>query len=216
MAIAEPIRILVVEDHHITRAGLILVLKQCEDFEVIGEAADGLSAIEKALELKPAIVLTDIGLPTMSGIEVATELKSKLPETRVIALTSHDDDQTVFAALGAGADGYCLKDIAQDQLYLAIKSVHAGACWLDPAIAKRVLNASVKSPKKTESTDFGLSARELEVLGLIVDGLSNHQIANQLVISHDTVKTHMRHILEKLVVADRTQAAVKALRQGLI
>jgi DNA-binding NarL/FixJ family response regulator len=160
----------------------------------------------------------DIGLPNISGIDAAREIKTKLPETRVIMLTSHERDEDVLAALAAGADGYCLKTIEMEQLATAINSVQSGAVWLDPAVARFVIQNCLGSApaKSAKQTTFPLSDRELEVLALVVDGLSNQEIAKRLIVSETTVKTHMRHIMEKLAVTDRTQAAVKALRQGLV
>jgi two-component system, NarL family, response regulator LiaR len=213
---AERITVLVVDDHQITRRGLVLTLQPYEQFSVAGEAADGRAAVEQSLALRPAVILMDVSMPILDGIDAMKEIKSKLPETRVIVLTANDSDDNIFVALAAGADGYCLKDIAADQLSIAILAVHSGAAYLDPAIARRVLQSRVAlKPKTADKNSFFLSERELEVLKLIVDGFSNQQIAEHLFISIDTVKTHMRHILEKLAVSDRTQAAVKAVRQGL-
>lgn len=213
---SNPISVLVVDDHQITRKGLVLTLQQYDRFRIVGEAADGRAAIEKSLQVLPAVILMDIGMPILGGIEALTEIKRKLPETRVIVLTANDSDDSVFAALAAGADGYCLKNIGAEQLSIAIIAVQSGAAFLDPAIASRVLQSCVASKPKSDKNTFFLSEREQEVLALLVDGLSNQQIAERLFISNDTVKTHMRHILEKLAVSDRTQAAVKAIRHGLI
>jgi DNA-binding NarL/FixJ family response regulator len=213
------ITILLVDDYLVTRIGLKFSLAQVENFEVVGEAGDGAAAIQQALELRPAIVLMDIGLPNISGIDAAREIKSKLPQTRVIMLTSHERDEDVLAALAAGADGYCLKTIEMDQLATAINSVQSGAVWLDPAVARFVIQNCLGAPAAKSAkpaTTFPLSDRELEVLALVVDGMSNQEIAKRLIVSETTVKTHMRHIMEKLAVTDRTQAAVKALRQGLV
>jgi two-component system, NarL family, response regulator LiaR len=216
MADSGLISVLVVDDHLITRRGLVLVLQQCAQFSVVGEAGDGRAAVEQSISLHPAVILMDIGMPILDGIDAMKEIKSKLPETRVIVLTANDSEDSIFVALAAGADGYCLKNIGADQLAIAIMAVHSGAAYLDPAIARRVLQFRLDvQPKTTDKNNFFLSDRESEVLKLIVDGLSNQQIAERLFISIDTVKTHMRHILEKLAVSDRTQAAVKAVRQGL-
>lgn len=217
-----------VEDHEITRVGLRLTLEQSPDIEIIGEAADGKEATEAAIALRPHVVLMDIGLPSVDGIEATALIKKALPNTRIIMLTSHDNDRDIFAALGAGADGYCLKETATTQLVMAIKTVAEGAAWLDPGIAGKVLRASVMGAKPNSSpyTLSGadhqkvagprLSQREIDVLKLVVDGLSNQAIAERLFLSIETVKTHMRRIMEKLAVSDRTQAAVKAMREGLL
>lgn len=219
----KPITILIAEDHEITRVGLRLTLEQVLDFKVVGEAEDGRSTIIKVAELKPQVVLMDIGLPLMDGIEAAQKIKSQMPEVRVIMLTSHDNDQDIFAALSGGADGYCLKEISSNQLAMAIRTVADGAAWLDPGVANRVLRACA-SPAPAQNLDSSkpapgnspLSQREIDVLRLVVEGMSNQEIAEKLVLSVETVKTHMRHIMEKLAVTDRTQAAVKAMRQGLV
>jgi len=222
MSIAtDKIKLLLVEDHHITRTGLRLALEQEPKFVIVGEAADGHSAIKQAVELQPDVILMDIGLPGMSGIEAAVAIKEKLPSCRVIMVTSHDMQEDVIAALAANCDGYCLKDIDGAQLTRAIVSVHNGAIWLDPSIAKKVIKVYVGQPParaaSTSSTTNGvLSERELEVLSYVVDGLTNQEIAVKLTVSAETVKTHMRHIMEKLSVSDRTQAAVRALRDGLL
>ncbi len=139
---SSPITILIVDDHEITRVGLKLALEQYPDFKIIGEAVDGQKALEKAKELKPQIVLMDIGLPTLDGIEATRQLKANHPEIRVLVLTSHDSDQDVFAALSAGADGYCLKEVSSNQLDMAVRTISEGAGWLDPGVADRVLRAS--------------------------------------------------------------------------
>ena len=221
----ELINVLIVEDHEITRVGLKLTLGQIQGISVIGEAEDGRSAVQQVVELQPQVVLMDIGLPMIDGIEATSQIKAQAPSTRIIMLTSHDNDRDIFAALGAGADGYCLKEVSSNQLALAIKTVADGAAWLDPGIASRVLRASAMSApaqtpeqlaSKQQAGNARLSQREIEVLNLVVEGLSNQEIAEKLFLSVETIKTHMRHIMEKLAVSDRTQAAVKAMRQGLV
>ncbi len=220
------IDIFIAEDHEITRVGLRLTLEQVPGFSVVGEAADGKMTVKKVAELKPQVVLMDIGLPVMDGIDATTKIKQEVPGTRVIMLTSRDADRDIFAALGAGADGYCLKEVSGSQLAMAIRAVADGVAWLAPGVANRVLRAcATASPApgvagldlaKSNSLASPLSHRELEVLKLVVEGLSNQEIADKLVLSVETVKTHMRHIMEKLAVSDRTQAAVKAMREGLV
>ena len=219
----DTISIVIAEDHEITRVGLKLTLEQMEGFQVVGEANNGKEAVEQVIEKKPNVVLMDIGLPLMDGIEATRRIKSEVPETGVIMLTSHDADRDVFAALSAGADGYCVKEVSSRRLAIAIRAIVDGAAWLDPAIASRVLRAcatTVSTPPgntEVEKPDHSpLSQREISVLSLIVAGLSNQEIAERLTLSVETVKTHVRHIMEKLAVHDRTQAAVKALRQGLV
>jgi len=219
------IRVVVVEDHEITRMGLKLTLEQNPGIFVVGEAQDGREGTDMVMKLKPNVVLMDIGLPHVDGIEATGAIKQALPQTRIIMLTSHDNDRDIFAALAAGADGYCLKETASSQLALAIRTVSEGAAWLDPGIASRVLRASVQAglpvsakPGEKEETKNAsrLSQREIEVLKLVVDGMSNQEIAEKLIVSVETVKTHMRRLMEKLAVSDRTQAAVKAMREGIL
>ena len=219
------IDIFIAEDHEITRVGLKLTLEHIAGFRVVGEAEDGKGAVKKVVELKPHVVLMDIGLPLMDGIDATCRIKAEAPGTRVIMLTSHDNDRDIFAALGAGADGYCLKEVSGAQLVMAIRAVADGVAWLDPGVASRVLRACATVAPAGHAEDGAakpapspspLSQRELDVLRLVVDGLSNQEIADRLILSVETVKTHMRHIMEKLAVSDRTQAAVKAMREGLV
>lgn len=214
------IRTLLVEDHEITRLGLRKALERLSEISIVAEAADGKTSVSKAIELRPDLVLMDIGLPEMDGIEATRLIKEALP-TKVIIITSHEGEDDVFAGLSAGADAYCLKGASPSQLANAIRAVMDGAIWLDPGIAKHVLaqvNGRSAKPQlqlETTETTFGLSDREKQVLNLVVDGLSNQEIADRLFLSQDTVKTHLRHVMEKLRVSDRTQAAVKAIRCGL-
>lgn len=209
---------LLVEDHEITRIGLRKMLDEMVEITVVGEAGDGKAAVTKALELCPQLVLMDIGLPGMDGIEATKLIKRSMP-TKVIMLTSHENAEDIFAGLSAGADAYCLKWASSSQIASAIHSVIDGALWLDPGIAKRVIEAAVGSQDSTsplETDTFGLSERESEVLALLVEGLSNKQMAERLSLGSETIKTHMHHIMEKLSVSDRTQAAVKAVKHRLL
>ena len=227
----ERIRILLVEDHLLTRIGLKTVIERQPDFSVVGDAENGEEAVRKVGELHPNIVLMDVGMPVMDGIEAAKKIKDAHKDVEVIMLTSHDNERDIFASLAAGAGGYCLKDVEPERLYSAIRSVVAGDIWLDSAIANKVLKqysnpvtanpsamASVAAggPKMQQGLPEPLSARELEVLALLVEGLSNQEIADKLIISLATAKTHVRNILNKLAVDDRTQAAVSAMRRGLV
>jgi len=218
------INIFIAEDHEITRVGLKLTLEHIEGFKVVGEAEDGKRTVKEVLELRPHVVLMDIGLPLLDGIDATGRIKQEAPGVRVIMLTSHDNDRDIFAALGAGADGYCLKEVSGTQLAMAIRAVADGVAWLDPGIASRVLRAVASATPAAPAGESGtktpslspLSQRELDVLRLVVEGLSNQEIADRLILSVETIKTHMRHIMEKLAVSDRTQAAVKAMREGLV
>ena len=223
---ASAVKVFLVEDHELLRDGLRAALHKDGQFEVVGEAADGLTAVHKVVSADPDVVIMDIGLPGIDGIEATRQVREKRPGTKIIMLTSHDNDQEIFASLAAGANGYCLKDLSPDRLKRAILSVSEGAAWLDPRIASKVLTifakdgiaapAAVEPSAKSEELISPLSQRETEVLKLMVDGLSNKEIADRLVIGVSTVRTHVEHILEKLAVSGRTEAAVKAMRKGLI
>lgn len=212
------IKVLLIEDHSLTRVGLKFTLEKNSDIEVVGEAEDGKEGVDKTIELTPDVILMDLGMPNMNGIEATKAIKVSGSNAKVIILTSHDDEQEVLAAFAAGADAYCMKDIAPERLVAAIQSVSEGVTWLDPAIAKIVLS-SIPSPSnksKEPTVDPGLTPRETEVLALIVDGCSNADIADALTVSMHTVKTHISSILSKLAVNDRTQAAVKAMKENLV
>lgn len=220
---SEPaISVLLVEDHALTRAGMQLAFKNTNEIKIVGEAVNGKQAVELAQSLAPNVVLMDIGLPLMDGIAATKAIKQSLPNTRVMMLTSHSDDADLFSAFSSGADGYCLKDVESAALINAVRAVAAGAAWLDPAIAGRVLAAStsrvrpVTGGNSRPGPSVEITEREHDVLTLLVEGLSNSQIAERLSVSAETVKSHVSHILEKLNVSDRTQAAVKALRAGLV
>lgn len=219
------ISIILVEDHTLTRFGLKTAFEESEELKVIGEAETGEEGITMALKLKPDIVLMDLGLPGINGIEATHKIKAANENIKVIILTSHNNEEEVWASLSSGANAYCLKDIEPDRLIHVVQSVHDGAAWLDPAIANIVLkNISTRPIKKVpqntlqEPTNekLQLTERELEVLKLLVEGNSNAQIAKKLVVSIHTAKAHVCNILQKLSVDDRTQAAIKALKDGLV
>ena len=204
--------VFLVEDHAFTRDGLRVALQRDPELRVVGEARSG----EEALELYPRdladVVVMDIGLPGIDGIEATRRLRSAHPAVRVVMLTVHQLDSEVLAALASGANAYCLKTTDPNSLLVAVRAVALGGAYLDPQIAHVVLGRVITD----SSGESPLSPRELEVLRLISDGLNNKQIAAQLEISLSTVKTYVQEILERLAVSDRTQAAVKALRRGLI
>lgn len=223
------IRVILVEDHLLTRIGLKAVIERTDDLKVVGEAEDGQQAVNVIDQLSPDVVLMDVGMPVLDGIEASRIVKGKHPDIAIIMLTSHDNERDIFASLAAGASGYCLKDVEPDRLYSAIRSVAAGDIWLDSTIAGKVLkqynsgseHGSAESgkpvlAKQDQNLPEPLSPRELEVLHLLVEGLSNQEIADKLIISLATAKTHVRNILNKLAVDDRTQAAVQAMRRGLV
>lgn len=222
------IKILLIEDHPVSRTGIKFLLSGVADFEVVGEGENGVQAVELARTLQPDVVLMDVAMPMMNGIDAARALlQENNGKSKVIMLTAYDSEQDIYASLTAGAHGYCLKDTDAERLCGAIRSVASGDIWLDAGIADKFLQGlKMAYPPKVSTTDAPqdagkksasqLSARESEVLTLLVQGFSNQEIANRLVIGRETVKTHIRHIMEKLAVSDRTQAAVKALKEGLI
>ncbi len=219
------IRLIIADDHEILRIGIRASFTEASGIEVVAEAVDGVSAVSRSIELVPDVVLMDIRMPRLDGIQATKQLKASLPEVKILILTSNDNKEDIIAALSAGADGYCMKDVPGGQLILAIETVYSGCAWIDPQIARLILTCAINgqsSPPESAANSLprktmpSLSARELEVLGLLVEGLNNLDIGKKLTISHDTVKSHMRRILEKLEVNDRTQAAIKAMREGLV
>ncbi|MEM6436287.1 MAG: response regulator transcription factor [Cyanobacteria bacterium P01_D01_bin.115] len=227
------IRIVIVEDHDLTRMGLKAALQQQAQISVVGEAANGQQGLALLQRVQPDVAVVDIGLPDIDGIEVTRQFKTgsakvEPPATRILMLTMHDTEESVMAAFAAGADSYSVKDIDIEKLVEAIQLTHEGQVWIDPAIARIVLTQAKRiAPPAPVSTDHSddyaqvlemspLTERELEVLELIVAGSSNAQIAQQLYITVGTVKTHVCSILNKLSASDRTQAAVRALRTGLV
>jgi len=211
------VRVLIVEDDPMMQLGLEQSLASQPDIDVVGRADDGYLAIDAAVKLKPDIVVMDIGLPRMDGIAATAKIKALLPNVRIVMLTSHTTENEVIAALSAGADAYCVKGTSVERLLAAIAAARDGASYLDPLVARLVLD-HLKSP--TNSADAiavgQLSQREVEVLKLMVEGRSNPEIAAVLYLSPNTIKTHVRGIMNKLAVDDRVQAAVIALRAGLV
>jgi DNA-binding NarL/FixJ family response regulator len=218
------LKILIAEDHELSRNGIIVGLKKKSQMVVVGEAENGEEAVRLAFEHHPDIVLMDIGMPVMDGIEATQQIKKQFPKMKIIMLTSHQDGEEVYASLAAGADAYCMKDIKIDRLIQVLEMVADGAVWFDPAIAELVMKAlPVKLPEKSKTSQVSrhrynadLTDRELEVLELLVNGKSNKEIAEILAITIHTVKAHVCNIIQKLAVDDRTQAAVKAIRDGLV
>lgn len=210
----EPISILIVDDHAIVRQGLRTYLDLQADMHVVGEAADGKQAIDKAKDLLPEIVLMDLVMPGMDGVQATREITAISPSTRVIVLTSFSEDEQVFNSIKAGAQGYLMKDVLPQDLARAIRAVYKGEAQLDPEIARKLMHEfSNPQPAKPK---HDLTERELEVLRLISLGKSNKDISEELVLSEKTVKTHVSNILQKLHLSDRTQAAVYALRQKIV
>jgi two-component system, NarL family, response regulator LiaR len=211
---APPLRILIVEDDPMMQLGLEQSLMSYPQLEIVGRAEDGYLGVQIALKLKPDLVVMDIGLPRLDGIAATQQIKAALPQTHIVMLTSHQTETEIIAALSSGADAYCIKGATVERLLSAISAAVEGATYLDPQIARKVIE-NLKPPAN-KSNPANLSQRELEVLKLMVDGLSNPEIAEKLYLSPNTVKTHVRGIMNKLSVDDRVQAAVVALRSGLV
>ncbi|MFI9264392.1 response regulator [Streptomyces werraensis] len=210
---ADPIKVLLVDDHQVVRRGLRTFLEVQDDIEVVGEAADGAQGVALAGELQPDVILMDVKMPGMDGVEALRRLREQDPRARVLVVTSFTEQRTVIPALRAGAAGYVYKDIDPDALAGAIRSVHAGHVLLQPEVAGALL--SQEESGSGAGRAGSLTEREREVLGLIADGRANREIARALVLSEKTVKTHVSNILMKLDLADRTQAALWAVRHGL-
>jgi DNA-binding NarL/FixJ family response regulator len=211
--------ILIVEDHELTRFGLKTAFESCDYVENIYEAESGETAITIADSNPVDLVIMDLGLPGINGIEATKTIKSKNNELKVVILTSHNDVQEVLNSLKAGANAYCSKEINPKRLTEVVQSVLDGASWFDPSIAHIVLEAASKfqqGEKNNQSKNYGLTSRESQILKLITEGYSNNEIANQLFVSINTTKAHVASILQKLEVDDRLQAALKALKEGLV
>jgi NarL family two-component system response regulator LiaR len=209
-----PIRVLVADDHAIIRKGIRVMLEVVPDLEVVGEAMNGREAVIKAEELQPDVILMDLVMPEMDGIEATRRIKAQQPEARILVLTTFAGEEKIFPAIKAGALGYQLKDSGPAELVEAIRQVNSGESSLHPLIARKVLQ-ELSRPAEQPPTRDPLTPREVEVLRLVAQGLENQEIAATLVISDATVRTHVSNILSKLHLASRTQAALYALREGL-
>lgn len=221
---SRPLKVLIAEDHELARNGLVFSLNRKSQFKIVGETENGELALRICQEKSPDIVLMDIGMPVMDGIDATQKIKRDFQQTKVIILTSHQDGEEVYASLAAGADAYCMKDIRIERLIHIMETVYDGAIWLDPSIARMVMDSlMIRMPEKSRDPhqnrqryNVELTEREQEVLKLIVEGRSNKEIADKLVITVHTAKAHVGNIMQKLAVDDRTQAAVKAIRDGLV
>lgn len=219
----QPINIMLVEDHKLIRVGIKTLFDNSDGYKVIAEADTGKEAIEKALNACPDVILLDIGLPDISGLKVLKSLQDKDCKSKIIILSSHNNEEEVTKAFSLGINAYVIKDINTELLLFIVKTVNDGAMWFDPKIIPTIRNKSDKIiPQKHTSranfrnTHSNLTQREYEVLKLVVDGKSNNEIAEILCISEHTAKAHVCNIIQKLVVDDRTQAAVKALKEGIV
>ena len=210
------IRVLVADDQAMVRSGFRRLLSDEEGIEVVAEAANGLEAVEKAARFEPTVVLMDIRMPELDGLEATRRILAANPAARVLILTTFDLDEYVYEGLQAGASGFVLKDDPPEQLIAAVRTVAAGDALLSPAVTKRVIKRFVRAPRREAPRGLDdLTAREREILRLIADGLSNAEIGEQLFVAETTVKTHVTHILQKLGLRDRVQAVVLAYQSGL-
>jgi DNA-binding NarL/FixJ family response regulator len=217
-AFAAPIRIVVADDHQVVRAGFAALLDTQPDFTVIGTACDGAEAVTLSRDHHPDVVLMDVRMPGVDGIEATRQLAAGQPGgPRVLILTTFDLDDYVFDALRAGASGFLLKDVTAERLFDAVRVVAAGEALLAPAVTRRLISEFARlRPKAAAKTLATLTPRETEVLSLVAEGLSNHQIAARLVVTEETVKTHVSRVLHKLGLRDRTQAVIAAYESGLV
>jgi two-component system NarL family response regulator len=216
----EPIRVVIADDHALFRRGLEMVLAVEPDIEVVGEASDGAEVVDLAVEHAPDLVLMDVRMPVRSGIEATKAIKEAVPQTRVLMLTISDEEEDLYDAIKAGASGYLLKEISIDEVAAAIRSVHAGQSLLSPSMATKLLNEFAAMARKDAQREQApaprLTEREMQVLGHVAKGLNNRDIAQQLFISENTVKNHVRNILEKLHLHSRMEAVVYAVREKLL
>ena len=217
------IKVAIIEDFKLTRVGLRCALNENNDMNVVAEAEDAIEGLKLIERSKPDVILMDLGLPGMNGIEATIKVKEMCPDTKVIALTSHDREEEVIAALSSGASAYCLKDIDPSKLADVVRDVAEGACWIDPMVSQMALNSFPKVdnigflPNKTQSEGrVPLTEREYELLKHLVTGKSNTEIAKELIVSVHTAKAHVCSILQKMCVNDRVQAAVKAVKEGMV
>ncbi len=216
----ERIKVLIVDDHRVVREGLSAILQSKESIQVLGEAQDGQEAVEKARSLLPDVILMDVSMPKMTGVEATRIIKREFPHIGIIALTMYEEQQYIFDLVRGGATGYLLKDSDSEQIVKAIQAVYRGESLIHPAVASKILAEfsllAQKKGKKSGWVELDLTEREITVLRLVADGKTNKEIANNLDLSEKTVKNHVRNIFHKLQVYDRTQAAILAIRKGLI
>ena len=217
------IKVAIIEDFKLTRVGLRCALNENDDINVVAEAEDAIEGLKLIERSKPNVILMDLGLPGMNGIEATIKVKEMYPDTKVIARTCHDREEEVIAALSSGASAYCLKDIDPIKLADVVRDIASGACWIDPMVSQMALNSFPKIenigflPNKNQSEGrVPLTEREYEVLKHLVTGKSNTEIAKELIVSVHTAKAHVCSILQKMCVNDRVQAAVKAVKEGMV
>lgn len=211
---SENIRVLIVDDHAVVREGLRSLIGYEPGLELVGEAQDGIEAMFKAREQQPDVMLLDLVMPRQDGLETIRQFQAELPEVRILVLTSYAEDDKVFTAIKSGARGYLLKDSSPDDLLKAIREVYRGESSLHPTIARKLMR-EMSQPSQLPPAEDPLTPREMDVLKLVARGMGNREISEELVISVQTVRTHVSNILRKLHVANRTQAALFALREGI-
>ena len=214
----DSIKILIVDDHEVVRDGLSVMLGRQEDFAVMGEAHNGLEAVEKARELEPDVILMDLRMPELDGVEAMRRIREQDADVKFIVLTTYDTDEYIFDAIEAGAKGYLLKDASREDLFKAVRGVHQGESLIQPGVVSRVLDRLAQLSRRPGQggEPQALSEREVEVLRLMAQGSANKQIAADLSISESTVKTHVTNIFQKLEVSHRTEAVAKAMSKGII
>jgi len=216
----EKIKVLIADDHRVVREGLMAILRERNDLDVVGEARDGQEAVEKARELSPDVILMDVSMPRMSGVEATRVIKRESPHIGIVALTMYDEEKYIFDLVRAGATGYLLKDSDSSQIIAAIRSISKGESLIHPSVASKILAEfsllSEGKGKKPVRAEHDLTEREITVLRLVAEGKTNKEVANDLDLSEKTVKNHVRNIFHKLHAYDRTQAAIMAIRKGLI
>ena len=210
------INALIVDDHAVVRDGLTVMLRREHDFVVVGEVANGLEAVGMARELKPDVILMDLRMPELDGVEAMRRIRSEDPGAKFIVLTTFDSDEYIFDAIEAGAKGYLLKDASREELFKAVRAVHSGESLIHPGVAARILERFAQLTRQATADTEAPSGREVEVLRLMATGAPNKEIASSLSISESTVKTHVANIFQKLDARDRTEAVTKAVQRGII
>jgi DNA-binding NarL/FixJ family response regulator len=213
--VVEIIKILIADDHPVVREGLFAMLSREQDFDVVGEAKDGVEAVDKAKELNPDVVLMDLRMPELDGVEAMRRIKSVKSDIKFIILTTYSDDEYIFRGIEAGARAYLLKDAPREELFKAIRAVHRGESLIQPVVASKLLDRFTELSRRSPSGEE-LTERELEILRLIAKGAANKEIGDQLSIAQSTVKTHITNIFQKLGVNDRTEAVTQAIKKGII